>query len=71
MVRPPTRIATVPAAVAETEITANLRPQAADACGSFASNTHEVRRVIERAELEAHYDEGRFPGLGRTAHRLD
>jgi hypothetical protein len=36
--------------------------------------SHEVRRVIEpngsvieRAELEAHYDEGRFPGLRRAA----
>jgi hypothetical protein len=36
--------------------------------------SYEVRRaigpngsVIERAELEAHYDEGRFPGLRRPA----
>jgi hypothetical protein len=36
--------------------------------------SYEVRRVIEpngsvidRAELEAHYDEGRFPGLRRAA----
>jgi hypothetical protein len=26
--------------------------------------------VIERAELEAHYDEGRFPGLRRAAQPL-
>ena len=38
--------------------------------------SHEVRRVIgpegsiiERAELEAHYDQGRFPGLRRATHR--
>ena len=36
--------------------------------------SYEVRRVIEpngsvieRAELEAHYDEGRFPGLRQAA----
>jgi hypothetical protein len=36
--------------------------------------SYEVRQVIgpnssviERAELEAHYDEGRFPGLRRAA----
>jgi hypothetical protein len=39
--------------------------------------SNEVRRaigpdgsIIERTELEAHYDEGRFPGLRRTAHPL-
>ena len=37
--------------------------------------SYEVRRVIgpsgsviERAELEQHYDDGRFPGLRRVAH---
>jgi hypothetical protein len=39
--------------------------------------SYEVRRVIgpdgaviERAELEAHYDEGRFPGLRRATQPL-
>lgn len=39
--------------------------------------SNEVRRaigpdgsVIERVELEAHYDEGRFPGLRRSVQSL-
>jgi hypothetical protein len=39
--------------------------------------SHEVRRaigpdgsIIECAELKAHYDEGRFPGLRRASHPL-
>src|SRR5580658_8073045 len=44
MARPPTRIATVPATVTDTEITANLRQHAEAARGAFASNTERALR---------------------------
>jgi len=45
MARPPTQIATVPATVAETAITANLRQHAQAARGAFASNTERALRA--------------------------
>ena len=45
MARPPTKIATVPATVAETEITASLRQHAAAARGAYAGNTERALRA--------------------------
>ena len=45
MAHPPTRIEPVPATVADTEITANLRQHAEAARGAFASNTERALRA--------------------------
>ena len=45
MARPPTKIATVPASVAETEITASLRQHAEAARGAYAGNTERALRA--------------------------
>ena len=45
MARLPTKIETVPATVAQTEITANLRQHAEDARGAFAGNTERALRA--------------------------
>lgn len=45
MARPPTRIATVPATVAETEINASLRQHAAAARGAYAGNTERALKA--------------------------
>ena len=53
---------------------ARSRDQAIHMACELLQQSYEVRRaigpngsVIERVELEAHYDEGRFPGLRRAA----
>ena len=53
---------------------ARSRDLAVDMACELLQQSYEVRRaigpngsVIERVELEAHYDEGRFPGLRRAA----
>ena len=51
---------------------ARSRDSAIQTACELLDQSFDVRRVIEpsgafieRPELEAHYDEGRFPGLGR------
>ena len=51
---------------------ARSRDAAIQVACEFLSQSYDVRRIIEpngafieRAELDAHYDEGRFPGLRR------
>ena len=49
---------------------ARSREAAIQAACELLAQSHDVRRIIEpsgsfieRSELDAHYDEGRFPGL--------